>query len=99
MGLLEKLKTPAKIVLSFIFGILCGKLLLTQYETVTFKPWSWEKPPVVLNCYGPMLRPAYIERSVQYWEDLGEKVLFVELFVCFSLNAKLINAPKFMLFV
>jgi hypothetical protein len=78
MGMLEKLKTPTKIVLSFIFGILCGKLLITQYEAVTFKPWVWNKPPVVLNCYGPMLRPAYIEKSVQYWEDLGEKVLFIE---------------------
>ena len=78
MGMLEKLKTPAKIVLSFIFGILCGKLLITQYEAVTFKPWMWNKPPVVLNCYGQMLRPAYIEKSVQYWEELGEKILFIE---------------------
>jgi hypothetical protein len=78
MGLLEQLKVPAKIVLSFIFGILCGKLLITQYEAVTFKPWVWSKPPVVLNCYGQMLRPTYIEKSVQYWEALGEKVLFIE---------------------
>ena len=77
MGMLEKLKTPTKIVLSFIFGILCGKLLITQYEAITFKPWAWDKPPVVLNCYGPILRPVYIEKSVQYWENLGESVLFI----------------------
>ncbi len=77
MGMLEALKTPTKIVLSFIFGILCGKLLITQYEAVSFKPWEWNKPPVVLNCYGPMLRSVYIEKSVQYWENLGEFVLFI----------------------
>ena len=77
MGMLEKLKTPTKIVLSFIFGLLCGKILLTQYESMTFKPWAWNEPPVVLNCYGPRLQPAYIEKSVKYWENLGESVLFI----------------------
>ena len=74
MGLLEQLKTPTKLVISFIVGILCGKLLLVQYEAVTFKPWGWDKPPVVLNCYGSMLRPSYIEKSVKFWQDLGEDV-------------------------
>ena len=78
MGMLKKFETPFKLIASFIIGLICGKLLLVQYEASTFKPWEWQKPPVVLNCYGPMLRPGYIERSVQYWEDLGEKVLFVE---------------------
>ena len=78
MGMLEKLKIPGKIVLSFIFGMLCGKFLLTQYEAISFKPWEWSKPPVVLNCYGPMLRPVYIEKSVKYWQELGEKILFIE---------------------
>lgn len=78
MGVLENLKTPAKIVLSFIFGIMCGKLLLIQYESVSFKPWSWSKSPVILNCYGPSLRESYIKKSVAYWENLGERVLFIE---------------------
>ena len=78
MGLLKQLKTPFKLVVSFIFGIICGKLLLVQYEAMTFKPWGWDKPPVVLNCYGPKLRPVYIEKSVKFWQDLGEDVLFIE---------------------
>ena len=78
MGLLKKFKTPLKLIFSFIIGILCGKMLLVKYEAVTFKPWSWNKPPVVLNCYGPMLRPVYIEKSVKFWQDLGEKILFIE---------------------
>ena len=78
MGLLKKFKTPLKLIASFIIGLVCGKLLLVQYEAVTFKPWSWEKPPVILNCYGPMLRPIYIEKSVEFWQDLGEDILFIE---------------------
>jgi hypothetical protein len=78
MGLLNNLKPSAKLILSFIFGIVCGKLLLVQYEAVSFKPWSWQKPPVVLNCYGPKLRQSYIEKSIDYWEDLGERILFIE---------------------
>ena len=78
MGLLDKFKAPTKLIASFIVGIVCGKIILAQYEAVSFKPWEWSKPPVVLNCYGPNLRLTYIEKSVQYWEDLGEKILFIE---------------------
>ena len=52
--------------------------MLAQYEAVSFKPWEWNKPPVVLNCYGPMLRPSYINKSVEYWKALGERILFIE---------------------
>ena len=78
MGMLNKLNAPTKIILSFLFGILCGKILLVQYEAITFKPWTWTKPPVVLNCYGEKLRYSYIEKSVKYWQDLGETILFIE---------------------
>ena len=78
MGLLNKFKVPLKLFASFIVGILCGKILLAQYEAITFKPWEWKKPPVVLNCYGTMLRPVYIKNSVNFWEALGEKILFIE---------------------
>ena len=78
MGMLDKLNVPIKLILSFIFGILCGKILLVQYEAITFKPWNWSKPPVVLNCYGEKLRLSYIEKSVDFWRQLGEDVLFIE---------------------
>jgi len=82
MGLLRrivnKLGIPITLILSFLFGMCSGKLLIIQYEGMSFKPWEWTKPPVVLNCYGHMLRPAYINKSITYWQALGERILFVE---------------------
>ena len=82
MGLLRslanKIGSPGILIISFLAGMFCGKLIVMHYETTSFKPWEWVNPPVILNCYGPMLRPSYINKSVSYWQALGERILFIE---------------------
>jgi hypothetical protein len=82
MGLLRKLidKTGiyTTLAISFLTGLFFGKLIVLHYETTTFKPWEWQNPPVILNCYGPMLRPVYINKAVSYWQDKGERILLIE---------------------
>ena len=82
MGLLKLIPDSLKILtiafLCFTAGVGLGKEIIHQYEGQTFKPWGWQKPPLVLNCYGERLSPNYIDKSVDYWIMKGEEILFVE---------------------
>ena len=51
------------------FGIGLGVKL--AYESSTFKPYSWQKPPSVVNCYGPEFSKLQIKRAMDYWRQRG----------------------------
>ena len=73
-----KLRISLLLIFSCLLGISIGNLLIMQYETNTFKPWEWKKPPMIINCYGERLLPNYIDKSVDFWITKGENILFVE---------------------
>lgn len=73
-----KLRISILLIISCLFGISIGNLLIVQYEANTFKPWEWKKPPMIINCYGERLSPNYINKSVDFWVMKGENILFVE---------------------
>ncbi|MBT6438300.1 MAG: hypothetical protein HOK72_01255 [Flavobacteriales bacterium] len=75
---LKKSRIILGLCISLITGIIIGKLFITYYEASTIKPWGWNNPPFVLNCYGERLHPVYIEKAVEYWKDKGEKILFIQ---------------------
>ena len=71
-------KTVVLLATSLLFGFFIGAYGLDYYESVTFKPWSWSSPPVIVNCYGPELSSAYLTRGVDYWAIRGESTSFIE---------------------
>ena len=75
---LKKSRIFLGLCISLITGILIGRLFITYYEASTIKPWNWTSPPFVLNCYGERLHAGYINKSVDYWADKGERVLFIQ---------------------
>ena len=59
-------------------GILLGTSAVTHYESVSFKPWKWSEPPIVVNCYGNDLSQLHIVEAVHYWTMKGHKFSYIE---------------------
>ena len=66
------------LIASFIFGFLLGLSLKVVYESTTFKPYEWDRPPIIANCYGPDFSEVYITRAIHYWTVRGHAIGFYE---------------------
>ena len=67
------------LVVLFVFplGLFVGSKITMCYEANTFKPWGWNDPPIIANCYGPELNILYIQSAVDFWKPYGEEVAFI----------------------
>ncbi len=52
--------------------------MIFAYESVSFKPWNWKEPPVILNCYGEEMSELYITKAVHYWVLRGHNFSYIE---------------------
>ena len=66
------------LVLSFIAGFLMGLSMKLVYESTAFKPYSWDRPPIIANCYGSDFDEVYITRAIHYWTIRGHAIGFYE---------------------
>ena len=64
--------------ISFLIGVIIGTLAIFAYEAVSFNPWKWKDPPIVLNCYGEDMSEEYIIKAVHYWTLHGERFSYIE---------------------
>ncbi len=80
MGLrrVKRLKIFLWFILSYIVGIFLGTLAVGTYESVSFKPWSWNESPIVINCYGDDLNTLHIVEAVHYWTLKGHSFSYIE---------------------
>ena len=68
------MKTSHKIFLAFlafVIGFSLGLNFKIMYESSTFKPYGWESPPKVVNCYGKEFSKLQMKRAMSYWEVRG----------------------------
>ena len=70
-----------------IFGLLFGVLVTGFciglgikfiYETKTFKPYYWDRPPIIANCYGDDFSELQMIRAIDYWTTRGHNIGFYE---------------------
>jgi len=64
--------------LSLVLGMIVGFNMKLVYELNTFKQYSWENPPNIVNCYGKEFSEQSIKRAMTYWTRKGEKFGFYE---------------------
>ena len=64
--------------ISFLVGTALGGAIVIAYEASTIKPWTWNSPPVIANCYGPEFNNLYLVPSVDFWTTKGEQIGFIE---------------------
>ena len=62
------------LLLIFISGFGVGLGAKVAYESSTFKPYSWEKAPTVVNCYGPEFSKLQMKRAIEYWQQRGFEI-------------------------
>ena len=63
---------------AFSIGFFIGLSIKLVYESSTFKPYAWESPPVILNCYGPNFSELQMIRAIHYWTIRGHHIAFYE---------------------
>ena len=57
--------------LSFALGFLFGLNFIIVYESNNFKPYGWDKPPDIVNCYGKDFSKLQMARAISYWTMRG----------------------------
>jgi len=62
----------------FILGFILGGFIKFIYEANTFKPYIWESPPVIINCYGEDFSKSQMIRAIDFWIIKGEDIAFYE---------------------
>ena len=73
-----KRRSLVLLVFSFTVGFLLGLSMKFVYESTTFKPYGWDRPPIIANCYGPDFDEVYITRAIHYWTVRGHGIGFYE---------------------
>ena len=66
-----------KLVIAFCLGLFLGASLLLYYESSSHKPWSWQDPPIIANCYGEEFTHLYIVRGVDFWVLRNQQIGFI----------------------
>ena len=71
-------QTALLLLLCFVTGFSGGIGIKFYYESTTFQPFTWDKKPVVINCYGKDFNRYQFERAIEYWALRGHKIAFYE---------------------
>ena len=64
--------------LSLVVGFVIGIGIKFVYESTTFKPYYWDRPPIIVNCYGEDFSEAQMIRAIDYWTIRGHEIGFYE---------------------
>ena len=63
---------------AFVFGFFVGLGIKLLYEASTFKPYEWDRSPIIANCYGDDFNEVQITRAIHYWTVRGHDIAFYE---------------------
>ena len=74
----SKVETFLWLVVGFLIGTILGTVIVRTYESISFKPWEWKYPPIILNCYEDDLPEIYIVEAVHYWTLKGHNFSYIE---------------------
>ena len=58
----------------FFLGFCTGTGIKICYEATSFKPYTWDQAPQVVNCYGKDFNKYQFERAIEYWKIRGDKI-------------------------
>ena len=61
-----------------VVGFFLGVGIKFGYETSTFKPYKWDRPPIIANCYGEDFSEAQMVRAIHFWTIRGHQIGFYE---------------------
>ncbi len=71
-------KTIPLLIVSFVVGFFLGLGIKIAYERNTFKPYEWDRAPIIANCYGPDFNEIQITKAIHYWTIRGHDIALYE---------------------
>ena len=72
------IKKAALILAAFVLGFILGIGIKIAYESTAFKPYEWDRSPVIANCYGDDFSELQMIRAIHYWTIRGHAIAFYE---------------------
>lgn len=66
------------LLVSLVTGFCLGLGIKFAYENLTFRPYEWKNPPIIVNCYGEDFSEAQMIRAISYWTIRDQKIGFYE---------------------
>ena len=73
-----KWRITAILTATLAIGFFIGIGIKFLYESRTFKPYEWDRPPIIANCYGDDFSEAQMVRAIHYWTIRGHHIGFYE---------------------
>ena len=73
-----RMKQTSLLLASFVFGFILGLGIKLTYEATAFKPYEWDRAPIIANCYGPDFSEIQMVRAIHYWTVRGHSIAFYE---------------------
>jgi len=64
--------------IALVTGFSIGLGIKFLYESRTFKPYEWDRPPIIANCYGDDFSEAQMVRAIHFWTIRGHQIGFYE---------------------
>jgi len=64
--------------LSLMVGFSTGLGIRFLYESKAFKPYEWDRLPIIANCYGEDFSELQMIRAIDYWTIRGHNIGFYE---------------------
>ena len=61
------MKNLTALIASLLTGLFLGFFVKIAYESNTVKPYAWNEPPIVLNCYGKKFSKLHMTRAIECW--------------------------------
>lgn len=72
------MKKIACLLAAFTIGFIVGLGIKLVYESTAFKPYEWDRSPIIVNCYGPDFSELQMVRAMHYWTVRGHSFAFYE---------------------
>lgn len=63
---------------SLVVGFCIGFGIKLVYEASTFKPYKWDRSPIIANCYGDDFSEAQMIRAIHFWTIREHQIGFYE---------------------
>ena len=60
------MKKLTALITSLLIGLFLGFFVKITYESNTFRPYEWNKPTIIINCYGKKFSKIHITRAIEY---------------------------------
>ena len=76
---MSKLKKNILVFAALLIGFCAGTVGKISYELLSDRPYIWNSPPIIINCYGAEFSEVQLVKAIDFWTIHGEEIGFYEI--------------------